>query len=222
MRALALIAFAVVALVLASCELAPSKPSADLVVTPEGKLFLNGNPVAEKDLVAALKAAHAQQPDLYLYIRTDGTATSLPPNIALVYKAIQESGVPGGESTQYKEQEQARRLKSLLGDILFFGGNMLLAVCVVTPFALRAKTASSARRTAVLGILGVGCLIGAVIGGYMDYKSASRGHGVWLTSVFMLIYFVPLSLVTGVIAGNLCWLIVRRRTKATAGPRPPP
>jgi hypothetical protein len=203
----------IAAFALSSCEFIESKPSADLVVTPEGALFLNGKPVAEKELVAALKAAHAQQPDLYLYLRTDGTAKSLPPNIALVYKAIEESGVPGGESTQYKEQVQARRWKSRLGDVLFFGGAMLLAVCVVTPFALRAKTASAARSTAVFGILGVGCLIGMVIGGYMDYRSASRGHGVWLTSVFMLIYFAPLSLVTGVIMGNLCGLIVRRRLK---------
>jgi hypothetical protein len=203
-----------VAALVAACDVAPAYPTADLVISPQGAFSLDGKPVAEQDLMKELKALRERAPDAMLAIRTD--LSQWHPKVPLVRKAMEEAGIQGGNIGAYREQERARKIASWRNDILFFGGIMLFCVLVVVPFALRAKSAAKARSTSIAGIGWLGCFIGAAIGGYMDYKSHSRGQGVWLTSVFMLIYFVPLSLVTGVITGSICSLIVRRREKAAA------
>ena len=193
----------------AACELPLGYPTADLVISPEGAFTLDGRPVAEQDLAKELKAVRERAPDTMLIIRTDRWQRH--PKADVVWKAATEAGI-SSNSGAYKEQERARKIASWSKDILFFGGIMLFCVLVVTPFALRANSAAKARSIAVTRIFWLGCFIGAAIGGYMDYQSHSKGNGVWLISVFMLIYFVPLSLVTGVIVGSICSLIVRRRT----------
>jgi len=222
MKAAARAALLGAALVVASCGFGPNHPSADLVVKPDGALFLNGNPVAEKDLVAALKAAYGQQPDFMLYIRTDGEAKSLPPNIDLVHKAVAASGIPSGESTQYKEQVRARKIKSLLYDALFIGALVLPAMAIGMFFALRAATPSEARRRGFGAVVIAGLVIAVGVGIIYDtvnYKRLRGGGGAWGFGMIIAVgYTAPWTLLAGLLAGPVSSRIVRRRLAKAASP----
>jgi hypothetical protein len=190
---------------LAGCEVAPAAPMTDLVISPEGAFTVDGKPVAEKDLARELRAARERAPSSMLIIRTDGSR--LHPKEPIARKAIEEAGIVNITTGSYKEQEKARRTSILIRDTLFWGGIQLFALLVVTPLALRAKAPGSARSIAIVGVLAISILTGVIIGAYLGPKA---GMDFGLSTIYMMIHLVPLSVITGVLAGVFFYYRARR------------
>jgi lipopolysaccharide export LptBFGC system permease protein LptF len=206
---------AIAALAVASCELPPAYPTADLVIAPDGALSLDGKPVAEQDLVRELKAVRDREPDTMLNIRTDRTNYSLPA-LDVVDKAVQEAGIVSTNRTEYKERERARRWKNRLRDVVYFGGIVLFTMLVAAPFTRKATTPSAAKLHALGGALLGGLVAAVLIGLFLNFHQG-RMHiafGKWSTnSLLALIYTLPCSVVGGVMAGTWRARQLRQRSK---------
>jgi lipopolysaccharide export LptBFGC system permease protein LptF len=210
---------AIAALAVASCELPPAYPTADLVIAPDGALSLDGKPVAEQDLVRELKAVRDREPDTMLNIRTDRTQHDRPPVHDLVDKAVQAAGIVSTNRTEYKERERARRWKGRLFDLVYFGGVVLFTALAAAAFTRNAKTPSAAKLHALGGALLGGLVAAVLIGLFLNFHQG-RMHiafGKWSTnSLLALLYTLPCSVVGGVMAGTWRARQLRQRPKAAS------